>query len=343
MLHALLVGCVARVREQLFAADQAAQALEHVLRGGGEADPGPVARAKHAGGRNIGVAGADRLVHQAELVVFDRQHLEQAHHRLGARQVDLLPGRIGVFRSMQQRGEDAEGAEHPGDRITDRIARMDGRLARCARDVGQAGVGLEQARESGIARVRSGLAEAGHPQDLQFRLRAPESCLVEAPAVQRAGSVILDQHVEARQQPQQQRLAFGLAQVERDRALVAVHRLPQERLAVLVGRQGAQRVAAAGKLHLEHVRAEIAEQGRGEWSGDDVGNVEDPKAGEGAAHSLNFIPRVLKFSISESKNPQSANACLPPAPRSGGAPRIAPGVREKRGAGEGWSTLLTYV
>src|SRR5262249_31134187 len=79
-----------------------------------------------------------------------------------------------------------------------------------------------------------------------------------------------------------------------------------------------------------------------ERPGDDIRDIEDFEAFERAAHAT---PRPLLFSPSMSfaVKPQSCSACPPPTPRSGGAPRIAPGVRDKRGAGEGWSTSPACV
>ena len=154
------------------------------------------------------------------------------------------PGASGCFARCSSAARMPKAPNTPGDRVADRVARVHRRVARRARDVGEARVGLEQAREAGVARVGAGLAEAGHAQDHQLRLRLPQRLLVQPPAVERARAVVLDQHVELRQQAQEQRLALGLAQVERDRALVAVHRLPEQRLAVLVRRQRAQRIAA---------------------------------------------------------------------------------------------------
>src|SRR6185503_8324320 len=161
------------------------------------------------------------------------------------------------------------------------------------------------------------------------------------PAIERPGAVVLDQHVEARQQPLEELLALGLAQVERYRALVAVHRFPQQRLAVLVRRQRAQRIAAARQLRLDHVGAEIGEQRGGEWSCNDVRDVEDAQSFE-RAH-LQPSPSPASRSICAAENPQSASAARPPSPRSGGARRTPPGVREYRGAAAGCSTPATVT
>src|SRR6185436_1426498 len=184
------------------------------------------------------------------------------------------------------------------------------RLAPRARDVSQGGGGLEQARGAGVAAVGAGLAESGDTQDHELGLQLPERVLVEVPALERAGTVVLDQHVEARQESFEQCLA---------RAFVAVHCFPKERLAVLVRWQRAQWITTAREFNFQHLGAEIAEQGGCEGPSNYVGYVEDLEALEGATHAKPS-PRALRPASSVSENPQSSSACLPPAPRSGAAP-----------------------
>ena len=91
-------------------------------------------------------------------------------------------------------------------------------------------------------------------------------------------------------------------------------------------RQGPQRVAAARELGLDDFGAEIREQRRGERAGDDVRDIEDAKPFE-RAH-LEPSPSWARRSICAAEKPQSASAARPPSPRSGGARRTPPGVRE---------------
>ena len=74
----------------------------------------------------------------------------------------------------------------------------------------------------------------------------------------------------------------GVAEVERDRALVAGEHRPPQRHAVLAGAVGADRVALGGVLDLDHVRAEVGEHGGGQRAGEEGGGVEDRDAGQGA-------------------------------------------------------------
>src|SRR6185503_19595563 len=58
-----------------------------------------------------------------------------------------------------------------------------------------------------------------------------------------------------------------------------------------------------------------------------------------------FVPSPSEpsFLMVLSSKPQSSSACRPPWPRSGGARRTAPGVREKRGAGAGCATFFMLM
>ena len=104
---------------------------------------------------------------------------------------------------------------------------------------------LGQAAEAGPRRVRTDLAEAGDARDHEPRVDRVEASRAEAPALERAGPEVLDQHVGVGGERRQQVGALGLAEVERDRALVAAERLPPQGDAVL-GRAVAARGVALG-------------------------------------------------------------------------------------------------
>ena len=60
-----------------------------------------------------------------------------------------------------------------------------------------------------------------------------ERVVAHAPVLDRAGTEVLDDDVGAQRQPPRDRLALGLAQVERDRPLAARLHVPPHRRAVL--------------------------------------------------------------------------------------------------------------
>ena len=80
---------------------------------------------------------------------------------------------------------------------------------------------------------------------------------------------------------------LGLAEVERERALVAVEALEEERvLALLVRRDVARDVAADGRvLDLDHLGAEVGELHRPERAGAVLLDRDDADVGERPRHS----------------------------------------------------------
>ncbi len=103
----------------------------------------------------------------------------------------------------------------------------------------------------------------------------------EPHALERARPIVLDQHVAALDQLEQQLLAARVAQVERDALLVAGIDLPVQRLAADL--PVAQRIALAGVLDLDHLGAEIGQLQRQHVAGDQPRQVEDRDAVERAA------------------------------------------------------------
>jgi hypothetical protein len=107
--------------------------------------------------------------------------------------------------------------------------------------------------------------------------------------------------VRVRHQPADQRLALRVAQVARDRLLVAS--LDEPPVGTAGGRrdrtaEAAQVVADAWLLHLDHVGAELAEQGRAHRRGQVRRQIEDGDAGEGVAglgHGAHLTALVLRF------------------------------------------------
>jgi len=81
----------------------------------------------------------------------------------------------------------------------------------------------------------------------------------DSPALERSGAEILAQHIRLFREPQKKRRPLGALQIKRDGALVAPLVEPQERISRLTGRRAepAQRIAARGVLHLDHLGAEL--------------------------------------------------------------------------------------
>ena len=128
-----------------------------------------------------------------------------------------------------------------------------------------------------MRRIRSGLAEAGDAYDDQIGIGFVQNVGREPHLFQRAGPVVLDQHVGLGDETQQRVLRRRVAQVEHDGALVAAVGLPVQRLAVVAPL--AQRIALR-RLDLDDVGAEIAELQRQHVAGDEPRQVEHADAVE---------------------------------------------------------------
>src|SRR5688572_20786894 len=102
----------------------------------------------------------------------------------------------------------------------------------------------------------------------------------QVPLFERTGAKVFDHDLAFAREAAHDRLAFGLAQVERDRLLVTRLHLPPERYAVAHAPPAAQRVAVARRLDLDHLGAEIGERLAAEGPGDKRAELEDFDAGE---------------------------------------------------------------
>ena len=113
-----------------------------------------------------------------------------------------------------------------------------------------------------------------------------EIVVAEAEPLERAGPQRLDDRIGLRGELEQPIAALVAAQVERDPALADVQVEEAERLAARVeGCAAPERVAAVGRLDLDHVGAARREQLRAVRPGDMGCQVEDPQALERACGS----------------------------------------------------------
>src|SRR5262249_3523312 len=91
----------------------------------------------------------------------------------------------------------------------------------------------------------------------------------------------------------------GMADVERDAALVAIEGEERDRHAVRRGVTVAALVPGSRRLDLDDLRAQIGEEGRAEGPGEEPGQVEDADAGE-RAHRCGTKVRSAESSASMS-------------------------------------------
>ena len=94
--------------------------------------------------------------------------------------------------------------------------------------------------------------------------------------------------------------AAGLAaQIGGDRLLVPGQRAPPVGGAVFIHHApGADRVAGNGRLHLDHLGAEVAEQGAGKGAGQQLADFHDADPVQRSAAAQNAVPcsvRIMRF------------------------------------------------
>ena len=225
-----------------------------------------------------------RLVHHA------------GHRRRHQRRVEVLTlaGRIPVV----ERREDRDRGVQAGDHVERRDARAVGRARGVAGEGHEAGHRLHH--EVITRQVLA--AAAAEPADRRVddrRVHRADRVVVKAEAGKPAGLEVLHEHVRPAGELLRERAVAVVLQVERDGPLVPVDRQEVGRHAVLGDRRhpGA-RVVTAGRLHLDHVRAEVGEQHRAVRPGQDAGKVRDEQPGQrtwprGFAHLLVPLMRAL--------------------------------------------------
>jgi hypothetical protein len=130
--------------------------------------------------------------------------------------------------------------------------------------------------KDGRSAIGPGRAEAADAGGDEIGLQRSEPRRVEAHLGQDARAEILDEHVAGGDQPGQHRPPLLRPQIERERALVAVEGGEVPREAVLDDALGAQRVADARRLHLDHLGPHVGQHHRAERPGQNARQVNDP-------------------------------------------------------------------
>ncbi len=186
------------------------------------------------------------------------------------RQVDVL-ARAGAV-AVRERGQHADGGVQAGEDVGERDAHLlrPGPLFAlgAAGDAHQPAHALDQEVVAGALRVRAGLAEAGDRAVDEAGLHGQQAGVVEPVLLEAADLEVLQHDIGFHREAAHQRLAFGVGDVDRDRALVAVGAEVVRGVArLLAGRvlqpgraPRARVVAGAGALHLDDVGAEIGQQ-----------------------------------------------------------------------------------
>ena len=152
---------------------------------------------------------------------------------------------------------------------------------------------LADRAEARFLRARTGLPETGDVHEHERGVRGRERVVAETPARDEAGAEVLDHDVAVRGEARHDLAAAWLAQVDRDRALVARDRRPPQAAAIDAGAPAAHGVALAGRLDLHDLGPEVAEQLPGEGTRDEVAEFEDTHAPERTARG--FTRRLVTF------------------------------------------------
>ena len=156
--------------------------------------------------------------------------------------------------------------------------------------LGDPGQRLERAVERRLRRERPQRPEARRRADDDPRVDGAQTVVVEPEVARGAGAEVLGDDVGALDQPAHDLAARGGAHVDRHAALVAVEADVEAALGLAVRivlpgraveRRDEPRRVALERLDLDHLGAEVAEQGGAERPGDEGAEVEDAKPGEG--------------------------------------------------------------
>src|SRR5581483_3250335 len=195
-----------------------------------------------------------------------------------------------------ERGEDPEGRPETCREVDERDSDADRRHAVHAGDAHDPACRLQERVVSGLHAKRPGRAErsdrAVHELGPPFahRLRA------EAVLLGGAGPKALHEHVGAVDEPHQLLGSLHAREVEDERALACVRGEEHRTLAVEERRPPCTRVVPAGRLDLDHVRAERGEQLRARRTGERGGDVDDePPLERMEAHGVRRSKRSVSI------------------------------------------------
>ena len=242
MLAARVVGGEALVLAQLRLAHDLRQPPPQRVVVGGDHDPLAVLGAVDVARRDPREPRTGRLAHEARLLVLQRGGL--AHGEAGVDDARVHDLALRPVLAGDEREQDALERRLRGERVAEGDAGARRRLVRVAVDVAQAGDRLAGGREPRAVAVAAGLAVAGHARVDQPRVALVQVLGAEAPLLHRAGAEVLEHDVGGGGQLGGDALPLGLAQVERDGALVAGQdRPPQGAVVVAQAAPVAHRVA----------------------------------------------------------------------------------------------------
>src|SRR5438034_11153353 len=179
-----------------------------------------------------------------------------------------------------ERGHHAVRERERRDAIRQTERRQRRRTVGLARQRGEAAHRFGDRAEAGALRVRAELTEPGHTREDEPRVLRREAVVPEVPALERPGPEVLDDDVRAARDASEQSLAVGGREIERRESLVPADDLPPQTDAILARSVMPRRIPLHGMFDLEYVRAEVAEERRGQRSGEQRRDLDDLETGE---------------------------------------------------------------
>ncbi len=204
------------------------------------------------------------------------------------------------------------------------MRRNTGRVVAAALGALDAGHGLQERVVAGPVLIGAAGAEGRSADEDDARVQGRDRLVVDVQAFDDAGAEVLDDHVgPLRGQLLEDCLALGLLQVDAHSALATV-----------VAEEAAGEVAAglaAWRLHLHDVDAGVGEHGAAVGAGDDLRQVDNVQAFEGAAHVT--APAARRAVISAPEKPSSRQMASLCWPGNGAGPGWAAGASSKTIAG----------
>ncbi len=171
-----------------------------------------------------------------------------------------------------------------------------------AAQVAQAAHGLADDAESRPVAIGAGLPVAADAQHHRPRVALREHVPAQAPAFERAGAEFSTSTSASSTRLRTMSWASGVRRSSATRALVARLHLPPHGGAVLHQAPLAQRVAGAGRLHLDDLGAELAQHPGAEGPGDELAELDDLQARERADSGTHA--RTSEGSASNRSKPQ---------------------------------------
>ena len=171
-----------------------------------------------------------------------------------------------------------------GERVADRQVRPHRRPIGIAGDVAQPAHGLADRAEARLIAVGAGLPEPRQAQHDQPGIFRGQALVTQAPFFQRAGTEILDHDVRIPCHARHDLLAFGSAQIDGHRFLVAVLHIPPQRRALVELAPFAQGIAIR-RLDLDHLGAELGEELSGKGARNELPQLQHLYSLEGLAHT----------------------------------------------------------